>query len=820
METSYHYLKENSKYILIIIFILCITYIDLFFGENVFNSNELDIHVMYDYLSRSNLNGWRADKIIGTNMLIGDPSFNAWSIINLIFRIPLENKIILHNFIFLALTLYASISIYILINFANPKINKISASILSSLIFISCLRFEVNYVFSWILVFPTVAFTSLILFKFFETGKINYIFLLFLNFFVGFNLGSIFAIQQSLFFSFIFFLLYSFYFKKFVFFQYIKIIFVSLFFLLFSSSWIFYPYILEIFNGGNELARTADYIRYLPIEFDRDIFKFFFHLIFGSLINTNYVNLIDFDLIPSSSFITNLPIFINLVLLFYIFKKEKIGFWLYLSKYLILFYLTHTFLTEISPLYESLNLFIVPTMPWSKVYIELYIFQILIISFFITEKKIDINIFTKIYAYLLLFFKFALSLFLIENFFKLNLTEKIITFVIDNFFSSKILSINTNLIKLIIEENILRFQNIIDINLIFFNLLAVALIYIFLKLSNTSSIKINFTIVVILILLCNFFKASHFFPIEKNNKFIWQEVKNENIFNKTDRLIALTDNYLLNIKPIKINTNDLTVDKFNNWKDLNKISSKTKTFGIMSPPFLSFSSNASFIPKQLQKELKNSFNLIPSKIKESYTSLESFEMFQEGIYSYNMLNNLSINYAYSRRDIKNYPYLIKNLDLYWSNEDLYIYKIKSTAVPYYYIADNIKKIRKPFIETRIDINEVYLDKNNFDKFKNIKNGPGKITINNISNSKMKFKYKSNYENILVISDAFDNNWKAESDTKHEVFKVNYFFKGILLKPGEYEIDVYFENKKYFFGIYLSIISIIIIYFIYLKVRKI
>ena len=140
---------------------------------------------------------WRADKIIGTNMLVGDPSFNAWSIISLIFRIPLENKIILHNFIFLALTLYASISIYILINFANPKINKISASILASLIFISCLRFEVNYVFSWILVFPTVAFTSLILFKFFETGKINYIFLLFLNFFVGFNLGSIFAIISA-----------------------------------------------------------------------------------------------------------------------------------------------------------------------------------------------------------------------------------------------------------------------------------------------------------------------------------------------------------------------------------------------------------------------------------------------------------------------------------------------------------------------------------------------------------------------------------------------------------------------------------------------
>ena len=75
---------KNLKYFFFIIIIIFFTYIDLFFGGNFFNYYELDIHVMFDYLARSNLNGWRLDKIIGTNMLIGDSSFHAWSILSLI----------------------------------------------------------------------------------------------------------------------------------------------------------------------------------------------------------------------------------------------------------------------------------------------------------------------------------------------------------------------------------------------------------------------------------------------------------------------------------------------------------------------------------------------------------------------------------------------------------------------------------------------------------------------------------------------------------------------------------------------------------------
>ena len=179
-------------------------------------------------------------------MHIGDPSFNAWSVLSLVYNLPVENKILLHNVIFTILSLYSSLSLFYLICFTNPKLNKIYSILISCLLFISILRLEFNYVFSWLLVYPTIILTCITLFKYFKSQNNKYIFHLFIIFFIGFHFGSIFAIQQSLFFSFIFFLFYSTYFKKNLFIPYFKIIIISLFTLLLTSSWILYPYILEI----------------------------------------------------------------------------------------------------------------------------------------------------------------------------------------------------------------------------------------------------------------------------------------------------------------------------------------------------------------------------------------------------------------------------------------------------------------------------------------------------------------------------------------------------------------------------------------------
>ena len=52
------FLEDNIKFYLLITIITFISYFQLFLKGNFFNFYELDIHVLYDYLFRSNLNGW------------------------------------------------------------------------------------------------------------------------------------------------------------------------------------------------------------------------------------------------------------------------------------------------------------------------------------------------------------------------------------------------------------------------------------------------------------------------------------------------------------------------------------------------------------------------------------------------------------------------------------------------------------------------------------------------------------------------------------------------------------------------------------------
>ena len=86
-------------------------------------------------------------------------------------------------------------------------------------------------------------------------------------YFIGFNFGSIFVIQQSLIFSFLFFIFYSIYFKQNIILNYFKIIALSLSLLfLFEYVDIFFPYIYEIIFSNEELVRTANYKAYDLIE--------------------------------------------------------------------------------------------------------------------------------------------------------------------------------------------------------------------------------------------------------------------------------------------------------------------------------------------------------------------------------------------------------------------------------------------------------------------------------------------------------------------------------------------------------------------------
>lgn len=804
----FNFLNFNKKYIFLSITLLFLFYYPLLINSNFFNSKELDIYVLFDYLARSNLDGWRLDKIIGTNMHLGDPSFNSWSLLSLLYNSNIIDKIKLHNIIFLILSLYSSISLFSLINYANPKLKKLYASLISCLIFISILRLEFNYVFSWLLVYPTVILTCLTLSKYFKSFNERYIFQLFIIFFIGFNLGSIFALQQSLFFSFIFFIYYSFYYKKNILFAYTKIIFLSLIFLILTSAWIFYPYLLETIFFENFLTRTADYKKIKLLEINIVDLKFFFNLLFGAFLNTQNTALPDKDITPFFHWNNSLGVFFNFIFLYYLFNNTSKNFWITFSKYVILFYLIHITFSEVSPFYYSLNLFILDTMSWSKVNIELYIFQLLLLSFFISNKE---NIFNsptiKIYFCIIFFYTLLVLLFCIDISSSFNFTKKLTSNIFSLiFYIFYDLNLTEEESLLFINDFYERIKFIISTEFILFQVTNFLLL-LYLILNNKFN-KFNYKLTFIFLIISNnYFSASYFTPLEVNNYYIWNNIVKEKVIQKDERIISLTNNYLLNLKNKKVNYKNLNKYEIQKWINNNPINLENKYYGIMSPPFLSFSSNASFIFKKLKEDNIKLLDEVSDELKIGYTSDKSFELLQEGIYNLNFINNLSIKYAYSLLELKNLELFDHNIKPYWNDGNIFIYEINN-SLPYIYLPKKILNNKKKFYEYKILENEVYLGEKEYEKFRNLKLGDANYKAEIVDNSHFKISYKSKSENILVISNLFDKKWKHDSNQNLEIIRVNNYFTGIILKPGDYSFTLYFDNSKYYIGIYISIISII------------
>lgn len=807
----------NIRFYILISIIIILSYLQLFLGYNLFNHYELDIHVMYDYLNRSNLSGWRLDKIIGSNMLIGDPSFNAWSFLSVIFNIPLQNKVLLYNIVFILINFYAAFTLFYLLTFINPELNKIIASILSSIVFVSVLRLEFNYVFSWALVFPTITLTVVNLYNYFKSDNNKYIFYQFIIFFIGFNFGSIFPIQQSLFFSFLFFIFYSFFFKEKIFVKYIKIIFVSLLLLLIASSWIIFPYLYETIFASELFERTADYRKFDLVKFELNSFKLLYNTLLGSLINFGDINLPDRGIIPSFSWNNSLSIFFNLIFIFYLFVEKNRNFWVYLTKYLLLFYIIHIFLSEISPLYYSANLFILNTMSWSKVNIEVYIFQLILLSFFITSNLDCLkNKLIRNYFFILLVYTILLIFFAFDIIFELNFSKNIAIYLSNFFLFTKFYNFTgSNSLNLFITDFYNRLGFLIDYKFLLIHLTSLLLLsYVFFwkRLKKNSISKFIF---VIIIFCNNYISASYFTPLDKDNINLWENAQNQKVLKNSDRLISLTQNYLYNQQTRKIDIKNLNKKNINNWIKDNPIENKTKFYGNMSPPFLSFSSNVSFVDKKLLNDNVEIFKIVPDKIKSNYTAVNSFEILQEGIYDYNFINNLSISHAYSFVKIKEIDLKTKNLNLIWNDNNLFIYKVKDT-LPYFYIPKYFTKITNKFYEQKITKDNSYFFNEDFIKVENLNTGPAKYKVNIVNNSSFRIEYDSNYENILIISNNFSNKWKSRSEKDLDIIKANYYFTGIIMKPGNYKVEIYFDNSVYKYGVYLSILFFIFLIVAYTK----
>ena len=81
---------------------------------------------------------------------------------------------------------------------------------------------------------------------------------------------------------------------------------------------------------------------------------------------------------------------------------------------------------------------------------------------------------------------------------------------------------------------------------------------------------------------------------------------------------------------------------------------------------------------------------------------------------------------------------------------------------------------------------------------------------------IKIHYDSKFSNLLVISDLFDKNWKIDGSDQNKIYKANYFFKAILLEPGNYNLSIYYDYSKFLYGIPISIFVILLVLFFFRK----
>ena len=81
----------------------------------------------------------------------------------------------------------------------------------------------------------------------------------------------------------------------------------------------------------------------------------------------------------------------------------------------------------------------------------------------------------------------------------------------------------------------------------------------------------------------------------------------------------------------------------------------------------------------------------------------------------------------------------------------------------------------------------------------------------MEDGELNFSYNSSDKNFLIISDLYDKNWKLLIDgKKNDIYRVNFFFKGFELPPGNYSIKLYYDNSKFLLSIFISVLTLLIL----------
>jgi len=184
---------------------------------------------------------------------------------------------------------------------------------------------------------------------------------------------------------------------------------------------------------------------------------------------------------------------------------------------------------------------------------------------------------------------------------------------------------------------------------------------------------------------------------------------------------------------------------------------------------------------------------------------------------YNLLGVLNVKYLVSLQELP--PGDIIQIG-YFPEYPLWVYRIEGATQRAYVVPTAIyekepKKVIDQLANRGFDPSrQVILDESI--QLKATKDFIGEAKILTYANTKIGLDVSLNRPGILVLSDSFYPGWKVYVDgVEGKVMRANYFYRGVLLSPGEHQVVFRYRPTSFLYGtiISLSTAGLLLAYFI-------
>lgn len=190
----------------------------------------------------------------------------------------------------------------------------------------------------------------------------------------------------------------------------------------------------------------------------------------------------------------------------------------------------------------------------------------------------------------------------------------------------------------------------------------------------------------------------------------------------------------------------------------------------------------------------------------------------------NVLNLLGVKYIIDRKENITTQNVF-NSNLYkkvYENNGWKIYE-NNAALPRFFLTSNYKTYSSPeefskifFANNFTDYKTILLEKNLKQNLEPL-DKTDKIELIDYKANSIKFTSNTKKTSLLFLSDTYYPGWIAEIDGKQtQIYKADYAFRAIVVPKGEHEISFTFKSSSFKIGYTLSLISLLIVFFILVK----